>query len=100
MWNLWCTSIDRFKQKLHLPWTAINSSLGAMVITLLVGHIFQAAINRIAEVEEDYRQMMELKSRAEAADVAKSQVFFCTLIHLIAIVEGIILTTLQLKLLG
>lgn len=66
--------VRRFKQRPPLPWTAINSSLGVLVITLLVGHIFHAAINRIAKVEEDYREMMELKSRAEAADVAKSQV--------------------------
>lgn len=66
----------RFKQKPPLPWTAINSSLGVLVITLLVGHIFYAAISRIAKVEADYREMMELKVRAEAADVAKSQVHF------------------------
>ncbi|KAK4743625.1 hypothetical protein SAY87_009937 [Trapa incisa] len=70
----------RFKLKPPLPWTAINSSVGFLVITLLVGHIFQAAINRITEVEEDYQEMMELKSRAEAADVAKSQ-FLATVSH-------------------
>lgn len=47
-----------------------------MVITLLLGYIFNEAINRIASVEEDYQKMMELKARAEAADVAKSQVTF------------------------
>lgn len=31
-------------------------------------------MNRIAKVEDDYNDMMELKKRAEAADVAKSQV--------------------------
>lgn len=31
-------------------------------------------MNRIAKVEEDYQEMMELKKKAEAADVAKSQV--------------------------
>ncbi|XP_015869325.1 histidine kinase 2 [Ziziphus jujuba] len=70
----------RFKQKPPLPWTAINSSLGVLVITLLVGHIFYAAISRIAKVEADYREMMELKVRAEAADVAKSQ-FLATVSH-------------------
>ncbi|KAJ4832880.1 Histidine kinase 2 [Turnera subulata] len=70
----------RFKQKPPLPWTAINTSAGVLVITLLVGHIFRAAISRIAKVEEDYRQMMELKARAEAADVAKSQ-FLATVSH-------------------
>ncbi|KAI4308487.1 hypothetical protein L6164_031560 [Bauhinia variegata] len=70
----------RFKQKPPLPWTAINASAGVLVITLLVGHIFYAAINRIAKVEDDYRKMMELKVRAEAADVAKSQ-FLATVSH-------------------
>lgn len=50
--------------------------MGLLVITLLVGHIFSAAISRIAKVEDDYRKMEELKVRAEAADVAKSQVGF------------------------
>ncbi|KAK6259574.1 hypothetical protein SCA6_014048 [Theobroma cacao] len=70
----------RFKQKPPLPWTAINASVGVLVITLLVGHIFHAAICRIAKVENDYREMMELKARAEAADVAKSQ-FLATVSH-------------------
>lgn len=72
--NTDCFSGYRFKQKPPLPWTAINSSVGSLVITLLVGYIFYAAISRIAEVENDYQNMMELKARAEAADVAKSQV--------------------------
>ncbi|XP_050204888.1 histidine kinase 2 [Mercurialis annua] len=69
-----------FKQKPSLPWTAIIASSGVLVITLLVGHIFHAAISRIAKVEEDYRKMMMLKVRAEAADVAKSQ-FLATVSH-------------------
>lgn len=44
------------------------------MIALLIGYIFHATINRIAKVEDDYHEMMELKKRAEAADVAKSQV--------------------------
>lgn len=64
----------RFKQKPSPPWTAITLSVGVLVITLLIGHIFHAAINRIAEVEGQYQEMMELKHRAEAADIAKSQV--------------------------
>lgn len=63
----------RFKQKPPPPWQAITASLGVLVITLLLGHIFHAAINQIAKVEHDYREMMELMHRAEAADVAKSQ---------------------------
>lgn len=45
------------------------------MIAFLIGYIFHATMNRIAKVEDDYREMMELKKRAEAADVAKSQVF-------------------------
>lgn len=65
----------RFKQK--PPWQilAISTAFGIIVITLLVGHIFHATLNRIAKVEDDYHEMSELKIRAEAADVAKSQVF-------------------------
>ncbi|KAK3031982.1 hypothetical protein RJ639_036187 [Escallonia herrerae] len=70
----------RFKQRPSPPWTAITASVGVLVITLLLGHIFHAAINRIAKVEHDYREMMELKHRAEAADIAKSQ-FLATVSH-------------------
>ncbi|KAL2464973.1 Histidine kinase 2 [Abeliophyllum distichum] len=70
----------RFKQKPPPPWQAITASVGVLVITLLLGHIFHAAINRIAKVERGYRKMMELKHRAEAADVAKSQ-FLATVSH-------------------
>ncbi|XP_073307292.1 histidine kinase 2 isoform X1 [Primulina huaijiensis] len=70
----------RFKQKTSLPWQAITVSVGVLVITFLLGHIFNAAINRIAKVEHDYREMMELKHRAEAADVAKTQ-FLATVSH-------------------
>ncbi|KVI05742.1 CHASE-like protein [Cynara cardunculus var. scolymus] len=64
---------DGFKQK--QPWQilALSTSFGIFVITLLVGHIFHATVNRIAKVEDDYLEMSELKRRAEAADVAKSQ---------------------------
>ncbi|XP_050903508.1 histidine kinase 2 isoform X3 [Lathyrus oleraceus] len=70
----------RFKHMPPFPWTAINASVGVFVITLLLGHIFHAAINRIAQVEDDYRRMKELMVRAEAADVAKSQ-FLATVSH-------------------
>lgn len=59
---------------------AITTSIGILVIALLVGYIFHATVNRIAEVEDDYRKEMELKKQAEAADVAKSQV--CNFIYL------------------
>ncbi|KAL0405122.1 UNVERIFIED_CONTAM: Histidine kinase [Sesamum latifolium] len=70
----------RFKQKPAPPWQAITASLGTLVITLLLGHIFHAAINQIDKVEQDYQEMMKLKHRAEAADVAKSQ-FLATVSH-------------------
>ncbi|KAG9152394.1 hypothetical protein Leryth_026251 [Lithospermum erythrorhizon] len=52
-----------------MVWT----SFGILVIALLVGEMFHATIKRIEKVEDDYHEMMELKRRAEAADVAKSQ---------------------------
>ncbi|URE24600.1 CHASE [Musa troglodytarum] len=70
----------RFKHKPPLPWSAITMSIGVAVIVLLIGHIFHAALNRIEEVEDDYRQMRELKVQAEAADIAKSQ-FLATVSH-------------------
>ncbi|XP_019701661.1 probable histidine kinase 5 isoform X2 [Elaeis guineensis] len=70
----------RFKHEPPLPWSAITTSLGVAVIVLLVGHIFYAALNRIEKVEDDFREMRELKVRAEAADVAKSQ-FLATVSH-------------------
>ncbi|KAI3816725.1 hypothetical protein L1987_16429 [Smallanthus sonchifolius] len=70
----------RFKQK--PPWQilAISTSFGIFVITLLVGHIFHATVNRIAKVEDDYHEMSELKKHAEDADLAKSQ-FLATVSH-------------------
>ncbi|VVB01427.1 unnamed protein product [Arabis nemorensis] len=70
----------RFKHKLPIPWTAITPSALVLIITFLVGYIFNEALIRIATVEEDCQKMMELKARAEAADVAKSQ-FLATVSH-------------------
>ncbi|CAI9093171.1 OLC1v1028604C1 [Oldenlandia corymbosa var. corymbosa] len=70
----------RFKHKPPWPVQAMVTSFGILVIVLLVAHIFQATMNRIARVEDDYHEMMELKKRAEAADVAKSQ-FLATVSH-------------------
>lgn len=70
-----------------MPWTAILASVGILVITLLLGHIFHAAVNRIAKVEDDFRKMEDLKSRAEAADRAKSQVIICTCTHKVHLVK-------------
>ncbi|KAH9618261.1 hypothetical protein KSS87_015549 [Heliosperma pusillum] len=70
----------RFKQKPPWPWAAITTGVGVLVIALLVGHIVYATVNRIVKVEDDYQEMMELKKRAEAADIAKSQ-FLATVSH-------------------
>jgi histidine kinase 2/3/4 (cytokinin receptor) len=43
---------------------------------MLIGYIIYAAWSRYDTVKEDYRKMEALKKRAEAADVAKSQVQF------------------------
>ena len=66
--------MKRFKQKPPWPWLGIWTSFGILVIALLAGEMFHATINRIEKVEDEYHEMMELKRRAEAADVAKSQV--------------------------
>lgn len=52
----------------------MTTSIGILIIALLVGYIFHATLNRIAKVEDDYHEMMVLKKRAEDADIAKSQV--------------------------
>lgn len=70
----------RFMQKPPLPWLAITSSLGIYVIFLLIGYIIYATVHRIAKVEDDLQIMKDLKKRAEAADVAKSQ-FLATVSH-------------------
>nr|CAD1837745.1 unnamed protein product [Ananas comosus var. bracteatus] len=87
----------RFKNEPPLPWTAITTSIGVAVIVLLVGHIFYAALNRIEKVEDDYREMRELKVRAEAADVAKSQ-FLATVSHEIRTPMNGVLGMLQMLL--
>ncbi|CAN8270620.1 unnamed protein product [Cochlearia groenlandica] len=70
----------RFKQKAPIPWLAIMPSALVLVITFLVGYIFYEALNQIATVEDDCQKMRELKARAEAADLAKSQ-FLATVSH-------------------
>ncbi|KAK9118248.1 hypothetical protein Scep_016341 [Stephania cephalantha] len=70
----------RFLQPPPTPWMAINSSIGFFVICLLVGYIFYGAGIHIVKIEDDFREMQQLKVRAEAADVAKSQ-FLATVSH-------------------
>ncbi|XP_010552447.1 PREDICTED: histidine kinase 3-like [Tarenaya hassleriana] len=70
----------RFKQKPPWPWLSIGTSIGILVIAMLVAHIFHATISRIHKVEEDFHKMEQLKKKAEAADIAKSQ-FLATVSH-------------------
>jgi len=67
-------NLSRYRNKPHVPWSAITTPSGGFVICMLVGYIIYAAWSRYDNVKEDCRKMEELKKRAEAADVAKSQV--------------------------
>ncbi|KAB2624517.1 histidine kinase 3-like [Pyrus ussuriensis x Pyrus communis] len=82
----------RFKHKPPWPWLAITTNIRILTIALLVGYIFHATVNRIANVEDDLHkmtelekqaeaaEMMELKKQAEAADIAVFQ-FLATVFH-------------------
>lgn len=61
-----------------MSWTALTTAFLFFVIGLLVGYILYGAASHIAKVEDDFREMETLKFRAEAADVAKSQVMIST----------------------
>lgn len=61
-----------------MSWAALTTAFFTFVIGLLVGYILYTAASHIAKVEDDFHEMQELKVRAEAADVAKSQVLFPT----------------------
>jgi arabidopsis histidine kinase 2/3/4 (cytokinin receptor) len=67
-------NLSRYRNKPHVPWSAISTPSGVFVICMLVGYIAGAAWSRYDNVKEDCRKMEELKKQAEAADVAKSQV--------------------------
>lgn len=70
--------LSRYHHRAPTSWTAINTAFLFFVIGLLVGYILYGAAMHIVKVEDDFREMEELKVRAEAADVAKSQVLFST----------------------
>ncbi|KAL6637729.1 hypothetical protein ACP70R_025301 [Stipagrostis hirtigluma subsp. patula] len=72
--------ICRYRNKPQCPWSAISTPSGVFVIWMLVGYIMYAAWSRYDNVKEDCRKMEELKKRAEAADIAKSQ-FLATVSH-------------------
>ncbi|XP_065855867.1 histidine kinase 4 [Euphorbia lathyris] len=72
--------ICRYHEKSPTLWTAITTSFLFFVIGLLVGYILYGAAIHIVKVEDDFREMEQLKVRAEAADIAKSQ-FLATVSH-------------------
>ncbi|XVE85572.1 hypothetical protein DITRI_Ditri17bG0101200 [Diplodiscus trichospermus] len=72
--------ICRYHQKAPTSWTALTTAFLFFVIGLLVGYILYGAAIHIVKVEDDFHEMQELKVRAEAADVAKSQ-FLATVSH-------------------
>lgn len=72
--------ICRYHQKAPPSWTALTTAFFVFVIGLLVGYILYGAATHIVKVEDDFHEMQELKVRAEAADVAKSQ-FLATVSH-------------------
>ncbi|XP_010271197.1 PREDICTED: histidine kinase 4 isoform X2 [Nelumbo nucifera] len=72
--------ICRYHQKAPTSWTALTTAFLWFVIGVLVGYIFYGAVMHILKVEDDFHEMQELKVRAEAADVAKSQ-FLATVSH-------------------
>ncbi|XVF43455.1 hypothetical protein PTKIN_Ptkin02bG0041300 [Pterospermum kingtungense] len=72
--------ICRYHQKAPTSWTALTTAFLFFVICLLVGYILYGAAMHIVKVEDDFHEMQELKVRAEAADVAKSQ-FLATVSH-------------------
>ncbi|MBA0751387.1 hypothetical protein Gogos_000315, partial [Gossypium gossypioides] len=72
--------ICRYHQKAPTSWTALTTAFLFFVICLLVGYILYGAAIHIVKVEDDFHEMEELKVRAEAADVAKSQ-FLATVSH-------------------
>ncbi|KAL5052973.1 hypothetical protein RYX36_033655, partial [Vicia faba] len=74
------TSLLHVQANASISLDCIQCIRGSFCYTLLLGHIFHAAINRIAQLEDEYRRMKELMVRAEAADVAKSQ-FLATVSH-------------------
>ncbi|XP_050232673.1 histidine kinase 4 isoform X1 [Mercurialis annua] len=72
--------ICRYHEKAPTSWTALTTAFLFSVIGMLVGYILYGAANHIVKVEDDFHEMQELKVRAEAADVAKSQ-FLATVSH-------------------
>nr|AGM20668.1 CRE1-2 [Populus tomentosa] len=69
-----------YHEKAPTSWTALSTAFLFFVIGLLVGYISYGAAIHIVKVEDGFHEMQELKVRAEAAHVAKSQ-FLATVSH-------------------
>ncbi|PSR91007.1 Histidine kinase [Actinidia chinensis var. chinensis] len=72
--------VCRYLQKAPTSWTAITTAFLCFVIGCLVGYMIYGTAAHIIKVQDDFHEMQELKVRAEAADVAKSQ-FLATVSH-------------------
>ncbi|GMH26276.1 hypothetical protein Nepgr_028119 [Nepenthes gracilis] len=72
--------VCRYLQQAPTSWTALTTSFLFFIIGLLIGYILYTAVTHIVKVEDDFNKMQELKTKAEAADVAKSQ-FLATVSH-------------------
>ncbi|KAL8218542.1 hypothetical protein R6Q57_021915 [Mikania cordata] len=70
----------RYLHKAPISWTAITTAFLGYVIVFLVGYMFYTGAIHIVQVEDDFHTMQQLKVRAEAADVTKSQ-FLATVSH-------------------
>ncbi|XP_042457231.1 probable histidine kinase 4 [Zingiber officinale] len=70
----------RYRKMPPVSLLSITTPTGIFVIFMLVGYIGYAAWSHYDNVNEDFQKMEELKSKAEAADVAKSQ-FLATVMH-------------------
>ncbi|XP_073140647.1 histidine kinase 4 isoform X2 [Henckelia pumila] len=72
--------ICRYLQKAPTSRIALATAFFLFIIGFLVGYMIYGAGLHIVRVEDDFNKMQELKVRAEAADVAKSQ-FLATVSH-------------------
>ncbi|CAN1121144.1 Histidine kinase 2 [Linum perenne] len=70
----------RFKQKALPPWESIYMAIFILSLTFVLAGLFFISIWKIDIAERKFDEMSQLKIRAEAADVAKSQ-FLATVSH-------------------